>query len=101
MKKLKQLKTQTNLQYANAISEEFVNQLIKSNVILIKAIDDEDFETAAKIRDYLNDCVESITNQTSIIMDMDIQVLRKHYQEQNQIVFTSMMQEKNKDQINK
>ena len=26
---------------------------------------------------------------------MDIEVLRKHYQEQNQIVFTRMIQEKN------
>lgn len=96
MKKVKRLKNQTNLQYANAISDEFIDQLLKSNVQLIKAIDAEDYETAATIRDYITTCVESITEQTALIMDMDSDVLRKHYQEQNQIVFNRMMQEKNK-----
>ena len=95
MKKLKQLKTQTNEDFCMALSDEFVNQIIKSNVTLIKAIDAEDYETCRRIRDYITLCVESITLQTAISMNMEVDKLREHYQNQNEIVFTRLNQQKN------
>lgn len=95
MKKLKQLKTQTNEDFAMALSDEFASQLIKSNVTLIKAIDSEDYVTAARIRDYIQTICESITTQTAVVMGIPVETLRTHYSAQNDVVFARLNEQKN------
>lgn len=63
-------KGQSTEEYANAIADEWVTEIINTNVNMIKAVDKEDYEQAALYRDYIQSCIDSITKQTAVIMDM-------------------------------
>jgi len=86
------MKTQEQHQQelAMTLSEEFTSQLIDTNIELIYAIEAEEYETAAILRDNLKVLIETITFNVTNILGINEDILRKHYNEQNQLAFNQL-----------
>jgi hypothetical protein len=76
---------------AMELSEEFTEQLVQNNIDLIEAIAEENYEKAAIIRDNIKVLIETITFNVTHILNINADVLKKHYNEQNEIAFKQLI----------
>lgn len=90
---MKQLQTQE--EYLQKITNDFTNELLDANTDLIKAIDNEDYEVAAAKRDLIS---KIISQTTEIFMTFGYtrDILNKHFNEQNEWVFSELNKHKDK-----
>jgi len=75
---------------AMRLSEEFTDNLIEQNIQLIESIEAEQFELAAKYRDNIKILVETITFNVKNLLEIDENILREHYYQQNEIAFNQL-----------
>lgn len=92
--------TKTPEQLFLELGEEFTQLTIDTNAKLILAVDDEDYETAAKHRDLIKTIIENTVQMSMMLLTLDETTIRESFSRQNEIVYNALLSEYNNDKTN-
>lgn len=92
--------TKTPEQLFLELGEEFTQLTIDTNAKLIIAVDDEDYESAAKHRDLIKNIIEHTVQMSLMLLDVEETTIRDSFTKQNEIVYNALLSEYNNDKIN-
>ena len=92
--------TKTPEQLFLELGEEFTELTIDTNAKLIIAVDDEDYESAAKHRDLIKNIIEHTVQMSLMLLDVEETTIRDSFTKQNEIVYNALLSEYNNDKIN-
>ena len=89
--------TKTPEQLFLELGEEFTQLTIDTNAKLIIAVDDEDYESAAKHRDLIKNIIEHTVQMSLMLLDVEETTIRDSFTKQNEIVYNALLSEYNND----
>lgn len=81
-------------QFMNQLIEETTNLIVDNNIELVEALDEENYEKAAQMRDLLEFIIDDSANIFASVSDGSLQMFTQHFREQSKFVFDELNKRK-------